>query len=106
MGGASEREFVEKLTKIRERTIKTAKDIKNDFAKMERIKAESLKKTEEMRRSAEHDVEKIEHNMAKTEDLAPESRTRLSTEIATIKNEIYQKYNELKGRISASIVPE
>ena len=106
MGGTSEREFMEKLIKIREKTIKTAKDIKNDFAKMEKIKAESLKKTEEMRRSAEHDVEKMEQKMAKTRDLAPESRTRLSTEIAATKNEIQQKYTELKNRISAAIVPE
>jgi hypothetical protein len=106
MGGTSEREFMEKLGKIRDKTLKAAKDIKNDFAKMEKIKAESLKKTEEMRRSTEHDVAKLEQEVIKTKDLAPESITRLNAEITVIKNEIQQRYNELKSRISAAIVPE
>jgi hypothetical protein len=52
MGGTSEREFVERICKVREKSGKTADDVRNDFAKMEKLKAESLKKTEEMRRTS------------------------------------------------------
>jgi len=97
---------VEKISKVREKSSKIAADVRNDFAKMEKLKAESLKKTEEMRRFSEQDLDKLDREIAKDTDLAPESRQRLTVEITSAKNEIQQKYTELKSRISEAIVPK
>jgi hypothetical protein len=72
---------------------------------MEKLKAESLMKTDEMRRFSEQDLEKLEREIIKDIDLAPESRQRLTAELSIAKNEIMQKYTELKTRISEAIVP-
>jgi len=106
MGGTSEREYTEKVSKIKEKVLKTEKDIKNDFAKIEKIKLDTLKKTEEMRRSAENDLEKVEKDILKSKDLATESRQRLNSEIAVLKSEIGQRYTELKTQISKAIEPK
>jgi hypothetical protein len=106
MGGTSEREFMEKIRKVREKSSKTADDVRNDFAKMEKLKAESLKKTEEMRRFSEQDLDKLDREIVKDNDLAPESKQRLGVEITSAKNDIQQKYIELKTRIQKAIVPE
>ncbi len=105
MGGTSEREFLEKVVKIKEKASKLANEVRDDFAKMEKLKAESLKKIEEMRRSAEENLEKLDQDSAKSKDLAFESRQRLMQELEMAKNQIQQKYTELKDRISASIMP-
>jgi len=97
---------VEKIRKVREKSSKIAADVRNDFAKMEKLKVESLKKTEEMRRFSEEDLDKLDREIAKDTDLAPESRQRLTVEMASAKNEIQQKYAELKSRISEAIVPK
>jgi len=105
MGGPSERENKENLNKIREKTYKKIADIRNEFAKIEKIKVESLKKTEEIRRSAEQDVSKMEEDIVKSKDLAPESKTRLRSEIAVVKKEIEDKCTELRTRISEAMIP-
>ncbi len=105
MGGPSERDFLEKVVKIKEKASKTANEVRDDFAKMEKLKAESLKKVEEMRRSAEENLEKLEQETAKSADIVPESRYRINEEIRRAKNLIQGKYSELKARISASIMP-
>jgi len=105
MGGPSERDFLEKVVKIKEKASKTANEVRDDFAKMEKLKAESLKKVEEMRRSAEENLEKLEQETAKSADIVPESRYRINEEIRQAKNLIQEKYSELKARISASIMP-
>ena len=106
MGGTSEREYLERIRKIKEKSSKIASDVRNDFAKMEKFKADSLKKTEEMRRSSEQDLEKLEREIAKDGDLAPESKQRLTVEITGTKSDIQQKYTDLKARVSRAIVPE
>ena len=106
MGGTSEREYIEKISKIKEKILRTEKDIKNDFTKIEKIKLDTLKKTEEMRRSAENDLEKVEKDILKSKDLATESRQRLNSEIAVLKGEIGQRYTELKTQISKAIEPK
>lgn len=106
MGGPSEREFKEKIHKVREKSSKIADDVRNDFAKMEKLKAEALKKTEEIRHFSEQDLEKLEREIIKSIDLAPESRQRLVDEITSAQNDIKQKFNDLKSRISKAIVPE
>ena len=97
---------MEKIRKVREKSSKIAADVRNDFAKMEKLKAESLKKTEEIRRFSEQDLDKLDREIVKDTDLAPESRQRLTVEITSAKNEIQQKYAELKSRISEAIVPK
>jgi len=106
LGGTSEREYTEKMSKIKEKILKTEKDVKNDFAKIEKIKLDTLKKTEEMRRSAENDLEKVEKDILKSKDLATESKQRLNSEIAVLKSEIGQRYTELKTQISKAIEPK
>ena len=105
MGGPSERELMEKLGKIREKILKTEKDINNEFSKMEKIKLDALKRTEEVKRSADHNLEKIEKDIVKSADLAPESKQRLSQEISLLKNEIFQRYTDLKTRITRALTP-
>jgi len=106
LGGTSEREFLEKIVQNKERVSKIINEVRNDFAKMEKLKADALKKVEEMRRSAEENLEKLERNATKEKDLVPESRRRISTEIVQARKEIQQKYEDMKARISAAIVPE
>ena len=106
MGDTSEREILEKISDVKAKSSKQASEIKNDFAKMQKLKAESLKRIEEMMQSAENSIEKIEQKVVKSKDLAPESRHRLSVEISDSKQELKEKYVDLKKRISAAIVPE
>ena len=106
MGDASEREFLEKITEVKTKSGKKASEIKNDFAKVQKLKAECLKKTEEMLQSAEGSLEKLEQKMTKSKDLAPESRQRLNQELTEAKHQVKDRYVDLKKRISISIVPE
>jgi hypothetical protein len=73
---------------------------------MQKLKAEALKKTEEMMQSAEHDLEKLEQKILKSKDLVSESRPRLNAEIKATKEHITQKYDDLNKRVLAAIVPE
>jgi len=106
MGDTSEREILEKIADVRSKSSKQASEIKNDFAKMQKLKADSLKKIEEMMQNAENDMEKIEQKVAKSKDLAPESIHRLNVEISDAKQQLREKYVDLKRRVSAAIVPE
>jgi hypothetical protein len=44
LGGDSEREFSENIVKVKAKSSKTVSEVKDDFAKMQKLKAESLKK--------------------------------------------------------------
>jgi hypothetical protein len=105
MGNLSEREYREKMNKIREKMNKKSKDVKNEFAKLEKIKVNLLKKTEEIRHDAEHEIDKMQGDITKSKDLAPESKKRLQSEIVTIKSEIHEEYSLLKTRIAEAIIP-
>lgn len=105
MGGPSERDYRGKLNKLRESTYKKLKDVRNDFARIEKIKVEALKKAEESRRSAEYDIEKMEGDIVKSKDLAPESKNRLRLEIGNFKREVEEKHTELRMRISETMIP-
>jgi len=50
-------------------------------------------------------LEKIEKDIVKSADLAPESKQRLSQEISLLKNEIFQRYTDLKTRITRALTP-
>jgi hypothetical protein len=104
--GDTEHEFLEKIISIKTKSSKKVTEVKDDFGKMQKLKAESLRKTEEMMRAAEHDLDKIEQDIVKSKDLASESRSRLRAELKEAKEQTTQKYTELKKRISAAIVPE
>jgi uncharacterized protein YoxC len=105
VGGTSEREYREKLEKIKEKLSKKTREIKSQFEKIEKAKVDLLKKTKEMKRDAEHEILKMEDNIAKSKDLAPESKRRLRLEIDAIKSEIREEYSELETRIAEAIVP-
>ena len=105
MGGLSEREFSEKIVKVKEKVGKVSNEVRDDFAKMEKLKADSLRKIEEMRRDAEKDLEKLESESVKSKDIAPESLRRINGEITDARYQIQRKYQELKERVSASITP-
>jgi len=87
------------VTKLREELSKKEVDIRRKVTDIQKIKVEALKKTEEMKYSAQHDVEKISQDVMKTKDLGTEVKTRLTSEIADVKNEIERKYSELKDTI-------
>lgn len=105
MGGKSEREFREKLNRIRDDSGRREKDVKKDFAKIERLRLDSLKKAEEILHNAEKNIDKIEKDIMKSKDLAPESKERLRSEINSLKSEVESKYSYLRTRISETMVP-
>jgi hypothetical protein len=105
MGGPSEREYREKLGKIKQKLAKKATDVKSEFQRFEKAKVDMLKKTKEMRHDAEREVTRMEEDISKSKDLAPESKRRLGMEIDMIKTEVRQGYSELETRIAAAVVP-
>jgi len=100
LGETFEFEFQKKTTKIREQLSKKEVDIRRKVADIQKIKVEALKKTEEMKYSAQHDVEKISKDVMKTKNLDTEVKTRLTSEITDLKNEIERKYSELRNTIA------
>jgi uncharacterized protein YcbK (DUF882 family) len=104
--GDTEHEFLEKLANIKSKSSKKVGEVVDMFSSMQKMKAESLKKTEEMMASAMHDLEKIEQDMAKSKDLAPESKQRINGELTAARSQMKQKYDETKARISAAILPQ
>jgi seryl-tRNA synthetase len=105
MGSTSEREYNEKLDEIRKKLSKRAKDVRDDAIKIEKVKVDALKKVEDMRRSADKEANKIEENIVKSKDLAPESKQRLNSELTLVRNEIEDNYAKLRRQIAESIVP-
>jgi hypothetical protein len=99
MGDSSEFEFQKKLTKMREELGKREVDIRGQLANIERIKVEALKKTEELKYSAKHDVEKIEQDIMKAKDLNTEVKSRVASETAALKEDLEKKYAELRSTI-------
>ena len=83
---------------------KRVKDVRDHFSKIEKIKVEAMKKTEEMRKSAAQDIAKLEEEIAKSE-LKLETRKTLATDIMILKKEIEDKAVELRNRISGTVVP-
>ena len=92
-------EFQKKLTKMREELGKREVDIRSQLANIEKIKVEALKKTEELKYSAKHDMEKIEQDIMKAKDLNTEAKSRVTAETATLKEDLEKKYAELRNTI-------
>jgi hypothetical protein len=97
--GDSEREYLEKISKTKFNSSKKVTEVLDVFGKSQKLKAESLKKTEEMMTDAASDLEKLERDKAKNKDLSAESQKRLNEEITAARSQIKIKYDELKARI-------
>ena len=97
--GDSEQHYLEKISKTKFNSSKKVTKILDVFGESQKLKAESLKKTEEMMTKAASDLEKLERDKAKNKDLSAESQRKLNEEIAIARNQIRQKYDELKARI-------
>jgi len=104
MGQSSEFEHRKKLNKIREDMNKRVKDVRDQFAKMENVKLDALKKTEEMKRSAQQDIAKLETDIAKS-DLASDLKQALSSDIDILRKEIEERASELRTRIVGTAIP-
>jgi len=105
LGGPSEREYVEKLGKMKQKLNQKVGDVKKQFEKIEKAKVDLLKKTKERRHEAEREISKMENDIAKSKDLALESKRRLRLEIDTFKSEIRERYAELEAQIAEAIAP-
>lgn len=99
MGESFEFEFQKRLTKIREELSKREVDVRGQLANIEKIKVEALKKAEEMKYSAHHDIERIDQDIMKTKDLNTQVKARLTSEIAALKEEAEKKHAELRNTI-------
>ena len=91
-------ELQKKLTKIQEEFHKREVDVRNRLADIEKKKVETLKKTEEMKHNTLHDIEKIDEGIMKAKFDA-ETKTKLTSEIVAIKQDIEKKYTELRVAI-------
>lgn len=105
MGGDSERALSKDIDDVKVKSGKVISEVRENFAKMQRLKAEALMKLEEMMGSVEKDLEKLQQKIVKSENLVSESKARLNSEIEKTLAQIKEKYSELKKRIVASIVP-
>lgn len=104
MGLSSDYEQRKKLNKIRESINNRVKDVREHFAKIEKVKVEALKKTEEMKRSAENDLRKLEEEMAKS-GLSSELKKTLEEDINALRKEIEDKSSELRTRLHGTVIP-
>jgi len=98
--GDSEQEYLEKISKTKFNSSKKVTEVLDVFGKSQKLKAESLKKNEEMMTKAASDLEKLERNKAKNKDLSTEAQKKISEEIAAARSQIRQKYDELRARIT------
>ena len=91
-------ELEKKLTKAREEFQKREVDVRSRLADIEKKKVETLKKTEEMKHTTLHDIEKIDERIMKS-SLDAEAKTKLASEITAFKQDIEKKYGELRATV-------
>ena len=101
----SEREYNDKITKVKDNISKKTNDVAGNFAKMQKQKSEAIKKTEDMLKDARNDLGKMEKKINVDKDLAPESRDRLDKEIAVVREELQAKYEAINRCISDVDIP-
>lgn len=101
----SEREFNEKISKVRDNIGKKTNEVASNFAQMQKHKSEAIKKTEDMMKDAKKDLAKMEKKINVDKDLAPESRERLDREIAVVREELQAKYEAINHCISDVDIP-
>jgi hypothetical protein len=94
----SELEFRKKLTKIREEFHKRESDARVRLAEIEKKKIEMLKRVEEMKHNALHDIEKVDEGIIKGK-LESEAKGKLDSEIATFRQDVEKIYAELRSTV-------
>jgi multidrug resistance efflux pump len=100
-------EYQKKLTKVREGLSKREVEVRKQLANIEKIRVEALKKTEEMKYSAQHDIERIDQDVMKAKNLDAQTKARLAAEISTIKSDVDKKYSDLRSTIlSEATLPQ
>jgi hypothetical protein len=99
MSESFEFEFQKRLTKIREELGKRELDVRGQLANIEKIRVEALKKMEEMKYSAHHDIEKVNQDIMKAKDLNAQVKARLTSETAALKEEVERKYAETRSTV-------
>lgn len=105
MGGTSEREFRQKIIKMRDKMNKRSQGVRKEFTKLEKTKINLLRKTEEDRHNIERELEKTENKIQRSKDLAPESKRRLYSETSILRAELQDIYFDLKTRIAETVIP-
>lgn len=105
MAESFEFEFQKKLTRIREELSKREVDVRSYLASIEKVRVEALKKTEEMKYSAQHDLEKLDSDIMKAKDLNAQAKARIASEIAMLKGEVEKKYAELRNTTLGKTAP-
>jgi hypothetical protein len=85
-------EHEKKLTKVREGLSKREVEVREHLANIEKIRVEALKKTEEMKYSVQHDIERIDQDVVKAKNLDAQTKAGLAAEISAIKSDIDKKY--------------
>ena len=101
--GNSEQEYLEKISNTKYNSSKKVTEILDTIGKSQKLKAESLKKTEEMMTKAASDLERLERDKAKNQDLSADSQKRLNDEIAVARDQIRKIYDEINARINDRI---
>jgi archaellum component FlaC len=101
----SEREYNDKITRVKDNISKKTNDVAGHFAKMHKQRSEAIKKTEDMLKDATNDLGKMEKKINVDKDLAPESRERLDKEIAVAREELQVKYEAINRCISDVDIP-
>ena len=91
-------ELQKKLTRAREEFHKREVDVRSRLADIEKKKVETLKKTEEMKNNTLHDIEKIDVGIMKS-SLDGETKSKLASEISAFKQDIENKYAELRATV-------
>jgi hypothetical protein len=104
MSNLSEYEHRKKLNRIREDSNKRVKNVRDHFVKIDKIKTEALKKTEEIRISAERDIAKLEEEI-KVSPLADDAKKALGSDIALLKKEVEDRAAKLRLRLTAISIP-
>ncbi len=101
----SEREYNEKISKVKDNIGKKTNDVAENFKKMHKEKSEAIKKAEDMLKDAKNDLTKMEKKINVDKDLAPESRERLDQEIAVTREELQAKYEAINECLSDVDIP-
>ena len=102
----SERQLMEKINKIKAKSTKRLSKIEDDFAQIQKTRADALKRAEDLKRYSEGNLSKIEQIITKSKDLAPESVQRLNAEIVATKASTNVIYSKLKGELIQTVLPE
>jgi septal ring factor EnvC (AmiA/AmiB activator) len=101
----SEREYNDRISKVKDNIGKKTNDVASDFTKMHKLKSEAIKTTEDMLKDANNDLAKMEKKINVDKDLAPESRERLDKEIAVAREVLQAKYEAINQCLSDVDIP-